>query len=290
MDLKHSLNDLSKKYGMDYFGIASIDRWDHAPVGHRPQDLLKNAKSVISMGIKITKAARYGNRLAYNGGFKMAIAIYMNFGFRMLNNLLDQAAYFIHRELLAKGFDALPIPATHPYPYITEVIFEQTSTTNLFSNRHAAVAAGIAEFGWNTLAVTEDVGPRVRWVSVITEAELQPNKLRKPNTICKMEDCPNSLICAKTCPLGALDIRESTELTIENSTFLYSKLDKQKCLWGICGLRKATLGRKDCHMPDVKRREDFYQALSEKDLMENFERLGDGSMCGRCIMECPIGE
>jgi epoxyqueuosine reductase QueG len=242
------------------------------------------------MGIKVRSGARYGNRLAYNG-FNMAIAIYMNFGFRILNNLLDQAAYFVHRELLEEGYQTLPMPAAHPYPFITDVIFDKTRSANLFSNRHAAVAAGIAEFGWNTLALTPDAGPRVRYVSVITEAELEPDALYEGEPICKKEKCPNPLICAKICPMGALDLKDGRELRIDDKkVYSYAKLDMTKCLWGICGLRRETLGKYDCDMPEEKDRNAFYKALSEKDLIENLERLGDGSMCGRCIMECPIGE
>lgn len=289
MNLKKSLNEIARNYGIDYFGVAPINRWDNAPEGHRPQDLLPTAKSAISMGIKIRKAAKHANQMAYRG-FNMAIAIYMNFGFRILNSLLDQAAYFVHRELLERHYDALPIPAAHPYPYIADVIFKKTRSANLFSNRHAAVTAGNAEFGWNTLALTEDAGPRVRWVTVITSAELEPDRLREPNTLCKAENCPAPLACAKVCPMKALSLKESVNLVIEGVRVSYSKLDMTKCLWGICGLRKATLGKYDCHMPEVKSLEDFYKALGEKDLMENLERLGDGSMCGRCIVECPIGE
>ena len=42
----------------------------------------------------------------------------------------------------------------------------------LFSHRHAAVLAGLGEFGLNNLLLTPQYGPRVRLDSVITTAEL----------------------------------------------------------------------------------------------------------------------
>ncbi|MDZ7760552.1 MAG: hypothetical protein U5L00_09885 [Desulfovermiculus sp.] len=289
MRLKQILKEIAFHNSMDYFGVAPIHRWNNAPEDSQPQYLLPNAKTVVVMGIKIRSGARYGNRLAYNGN-KMAISIYMNSGFRFLNNMLDQASYFIHRNLNDNGFLSLALPAAHPYPYFGEFIFEKTRSVNLFSNRHAAVCAGIAEFGWNTLALTPDAGPRVRYISVITEAELEPDELRRGTPLCNKEKCQDPLICARICPMNAISLKEGQELEIEDMTYTYAKLDRPKCLWGISGLRKATLGKKDCYMPEEKTLDAYYKALSEKDFMENFERLGDGSMCGRCIIECPVGE
>ena len=49
----------------------------------------------------------------------------------------------------------------------------------MFSNRHAAVRAGLGEFGLNNVVVTPEYGPRVRFNSVITQAELEPSPLLK---------------------------------------------------------------------------------------------------------------
>ena len=46
-----------------------------------------------------------------------------------------------------------------------------------FSNRHAAVAAGIGEFGWLSIVMTPDYGPRIRIVSVITRADIEPDPM-----------------------------------------------------------------------------------------------------------------
>ena len=184
----------------------------------------------------------------------------------------------------------MPLPAAHPYPYINEVIFEETKQVNLFSHRHAAVAAGIGEFGWNSLLITPDAGPRVRCVTVITEAEIEPDEMYKGEPICMKDKCPDPLKCAKICPMDAIDLEEGKELEIGGKSFSYAKVDFTKCIWGSLGLRRATLGKLDCYMPGQRNVDALYKALMEEDLLEKQERFGNANMCGRCIIHCPMGD
>ena len=66
-ELKEKLRKLSQKDDMDLFGIGSVDRWDGAPYGHRPEDVLQGAKSVIVMGVYIPEGCVRENINAYNG-------------------------------------------------------------------------------------------------------------------------------------------------------------------------------------------------------------------------------
>ncbi len=42
----------TKKSGIDLIGVASIERFDHAPQGHKPTDIMIEAKSVIVLVIR----------------------------------------------------------------------------------------------------------------------------------------------------------------------------------------------------------------------------------------------
>jgi hypothetical protein len=42
----------AKKLGIDLIGVASIERFDHAPHGHKPTDIMIEAKSVIVLVIR----------------------------------------------------------------------------------------------------------------------------------------------------------------------------------------------------------------------------------------------
>jgi epoxyqueuosine reductase QueG len=71
-----------------------------------------------------------------------------------------------------------------------------------FSQRHAAVLSGLAEFGLNNVAVTPQYGPRIRFNSVITEAPLEPNSLLKEK-VCLGEGCR---ICVGECIPEAISL------------------------------------------------------------------------------------
>jgi epoxyqueuosine reductase QueG len=68
-----------------------------------------------------------------------------------------------------RGYEALPLPAGGYKVGAQRYAF--------FSHRHAAMAAGLGEFGLNNLLLTPEYGPRVRLDSVITTAELAPDPL-----------------------------------------------------------------------------------------------------------------
>ena len=290
MDLKNALKELAKEKYVDYFGVAPVERMNNAPAGSQPQEILPEARSIISLGIKMRSGPTNANNRAYNG-HRMSVAIYMKYGMDFLNDVLDMAAYAVFRKLIDEGYSTLPLPAAHPYPYINQVIFGKNhECVNLFSNRHAAVAAGIGEFGWLSLVMTKDDGPRVRFASVLTEAELEPDPMYSGEQICKGDKCPNSLICAKICPMGAISLEKTRSLTIGGKNYSYGEVDFTKCVWGSLGLRKSTLGKVDCFMPEEKTPEALASAIMEQDPMERQDRFGNANMCGRCLIECPIGQ
>jgi len=74
---------------------------------------------------------------------------------------------------------ALPLPASG---------YRARDRYALFSHRHAAVLAGLGEFGLNNLFLTPDYGPRVRLISIITTAELEADPLCE-GPICLGEEC-----------------------------------------------------------------------------------------------------
>ena len=53
MDLKGQVKDYVSELGASTVGVASIDRFDGAPKGHRPEDLLPGANSVVVFGVKL---------------------------------------------------------------------------------------------------------------------------------------------------------------------------------------------------------------------------------------------
>ncbi|MBU1208466.1 MAG: hypothetical protein KKH04_16320 [Proteobacteria bacterium] len=49
--LTERLKRLAKASGVDLIGISPIERFEGAPKGHKPQDILPNAQSVVSIAL-----------------------------------------------------------------------------------------------------------------------------------------------------------------------------------------------------------------------------------------------
>ena len=56
MDITTSIKEYILSEGASLVGIAPVSRFEGAPVGHRPLDLLPTAKSVISFGIRLVQS------------------------------------------------------------------------------------------------------------------------------------------------------------------------------------------------------------------------------------------
>ncbi len=107
----------------------------------------------------------------------------------VINRELDRIALHLAISLQKKGYKALPIPAS----LRTDTI----RIYGLFSHKLAAYLAGMGWIGKSCLLVTPEHGPRVRWVTVLTNAPLLPT--RKP-----LESrCGECRECVENCPAQA---------------------------------------------------------------------------------------
>ncbi len=86
-------------------------------------------------------------------------------------------------------------------PRIHEAVNAKVLWENL-SYRHMAVEAGLGEIGVNNLLLTPEHGARVRFVSLLTDAELPVGTPREA-VLCQPERC--GYACVKACPAEALD-------------------------------------------------------------------------------------
>lgn len=165
--------------GADQVGIARSDSFTDAPSGHRPEDLLRGAKSVIVMAIRLLDAA-----------LENAPSREYSINYAVVNRELDRIAWKVGRSLQERGFRAVQIPASPP-SNLTEDMGD-------LSHRHAGDLAGLGVIGRNSLLISKRFGPRIRLVSVVTDAELnadEPVDLRL---------CHGCRACVKACPAGAI--------------------------------------------------------------------------------------
>ena len=174
MSLTVKVRKLARENEIDYVGIAPVDRFVHAPDGHKPWDLLPGAQSVISIGMRMSRGPQLTQRtaLANLAGRRLRHTTfsYRWFGYGMLNMyFMDRVAFLISKLLEEAGELAIPM--------VSSGVEDLKAVMAAFSNRHAAVAAGHGVIGWNGICITPDVGPRARFESVITTAKLDPDPM-----------------------------------------------------------------------------------------------------------------
>lgn len=279
MNLKEDLRALVTAENIDYFGVAPVERFRNAPSGHNPCDLLPKAKSVIVLGMRIPAGAIEANNLAY-GGLRHAIFSYVAFGYNKVNDNLDRVALQMVLHIEKKHrYKAYPIPAGGPR--------DEYLMMGAMSNRYAAVCAGLGVFGWSGFVLTAQDGPRVRWVSVVTEAKLEPDPLYEGATLCDRSTCD---ICVQACPVGALSHHEAVKVEIDEYEVEYSARNKPLCRCATTGLVKGTPGRLQADVPLHLNQVEEWLSFSKKDDPWQRMEFSRGNYCHRCLIECPVGQ
>ncbi len=279
MSIKEELKRFCYWMGIDYVGISSVDRLANLPKGHRPDELLPNAKSVVVMGIKLPKAVVAVHKRVFNGEApRYHFFSYSRFGYRKINEDLDTAALRLV-DYIEKKYEkiAYPIPSSEP--------MDEELQMAAMSNRYAAVCAGLGQMGWSGLVVTPKDGPRVRWISIVTQLELEADPLYAEQ-LCDPTKCQ---ICVKVCPVGALSSDEKINVQIGDYKTTYSKRNKPLCRCATNGLVKGTPGRLQADIPEKMETMDDWYAFTKKDDPWQRMEFNHGNYCQRCMIECPIG-
>jgi len=293
MDLKEQIKQLARENGIDFVGVAPVSRFVNAPEGRKPGDFLPGAESVISMGVRVSAGPQLTQRLALANKRKRHIAFsYRWFGYGVINMyFLDRASFLVSKLLDENGEIGVPIVASG--------VEDLRTGFAAFSNRHAAVAAGLAEFAWNGLAITPEAGVRARFVSVITTAQLDPDPMYSGPRLCDPKKCAEELgdgvpVCAKLCPLNAFDLENTVEVDYGERKYTYALMDRQKCGKAAGqGMHPKALGP-DYMGAYIPEKVDYEAWLRFKEKMPPEYWLetvtyGRGNFCGVCFLRCPVG-
>jgi epoxyqueuosine reductase len=272
--LTEALKELAlDRLDIDLVGVAPIARLEGAPEGRRPTDYLPKAKSVLVCAIKIPDAA-----VDVAGHYEepgKTLGPYMWYGYVIANWNLSSAASRLVKFLESKGFKGLPFPPTG-------LLYKYGNVAD-FSHRHAAVAAGLGEFGFSGLLLTPQFGPRQRVVSIITDAPLNASPMYDGPKLCQPKGCGHA--CIKACPTTAMTGKVS--LTIGDRTFEHAKLNGVKCKWLYPekGFRRTKVP-----MPPDPTDEDWQEALRSTKPHRYDVALNQFTFvphCGACIFSCP---
>ena len=214
----HALGEL----GADLVGIADVGRFRNAPERMSPQGIMPDARSVVVM------ALHHPDGCVEMGGREHPQEIGPYRVQYWMNSVLDEISYRMALFLERSGFRAVPIASSNIWRYKGYRDMTENFAPDL-SHMHAAVAAGLAEFGYSGLAITPEDGARQRYVTVVTDAVLAPSPLLEPGTVC--DGCD---LCVTHCMSGALskEIDGENVVEIEGNRYTYARKNLWRCAWG----------------------------------------------------------
>ncbi|MHC5034308.1 MAG: hypothetical protein ACYTFZ_04670 [Planctomycetota bacterium] len=140
------------------------------------------------------------------------------------DRMLEFIGQIVGQYLAGEGYDAMIFPTSGLHPHVEDLtdmeIWEGPArgpakqyspfryTFGPFSHRHAATRAGLGEFGYNNLVLTREFGPRQRFNSIITDADLVPDPV-VTDPICLRDGCK---LCLKACIMDCLTLRDDPDI------------------------------------------------------------------------------
>ena len=221
MRLTEQLKTKARELGADLVGIAPVERFAGAPLRMSPQGLLPGAKSVVVCGIHhLDAAVELGGVPTPND-----CGPYDTQG--TMNSKLDDISFRLARLLEERRHRALPIAVTNIWRYRPYKDLDVSFAPDL-AHRYAAAAAGLGQIGWSGLLLTPEFGPRNRFVSVITDAALEPSPMYEGDDL-----CDRCMQCVETCPTDAFrkEVRRINEIEIGGKVFKFPETNKWRCAW-----------------------------------------------------------
>ncbi len=292
-DLRDAIARQLLSWGADLVGFASIDRFADAPEGCRPTDYMPECRTVISLGMHLFEGM--ADVWGEYGQAGRTLTPYIFYGYGLPNMEGAGIASRMARLLEREGFKSLCFLPTWPtslYKYMDE-----TETTNKmrseFSQRHAAVAAGLGELGWNGLVLTPEFGSMQRFNAILTSAEVEPSPLYAGPPLCRSEECRH--LCVRVCPADAFSMETGQECRIGSKTVRYSTHDAIRCLYAVQGLVQGSGGRSDVKIPEGPgKMTEFATAVANGFVSPHDKAMKDvspgvvcGNFCGKCLHKCP---
>ena len=275
--------------GCDVVGFAPVGRFAQGPRGFRPQDYMKNASGVISMGMRIPNGVCdvWGEHTTSG----KSIGPYLFYGYGLINLELSRVALRMTNGLEDPDNSCRVFPPTWSIALYRSMGSKDGEFSADLSQRHAAVAAGNAEFGWSGLALNPLFGARMRWNAIITDAPLEPSPMYEGPPVCQPDRCGH--LCVKVCPAKALPLETAKSGEIGGKAFKYASIDVVRCSYGVGGLVKGSGSYGGVEIPEGPgdpghlERAKREQHPADKMMREPSPGIIAGNHCGRCLHQCP---
>ncbi|MFA4877151.1 MAG: 4Fe-4S double cluster binding domain-containing protein [Methanoregula sp.] len=239
-DIDKGIHALARTLDTDYFGVADLAPARDFICAQGGERAGRYPRGVV-LGIVLQDSLV---DLLPDGDAAGAI-LYKHNSYDVVNLALDQIALRVANTLRRAGFDAFPVPASKRT--------NDEHISGIFSQKLGAHLAGLGWIGKSCLLVTPDHGPRVRWVTILTDAPLCP-------TGSPMEPrCGECTACVDICPVQAFSGRPFSPDEPREARFdaaacdrYFKEMEREKsvavcglCLWVCPHGRKKGKGKKD---------------------------------------------
>ena len=279
MDIKALIKEAAIKNGMDLCGVASIDRFDGGPENRHPSKTLPGCKSVIVVGVRLLDGVVQANFRSFEDGRDDLKGLWGTYGYAMLPNLALTYACYAVAQVIERNLGEVATPlSTGPMTNGLQI-----------SIRHSAVAAGLGEFGWLSIVLTPQFGPRNRFGVILTTAEIEPDPMYSGPPLCDPTVCKICTDCCPTKAIGEYGSDDCHSCSFGDKTYTYAKINFSRCQIVTEGLRKEYGGREDWLTVDDPTPKDIDEARARMPVSTAGLQHTETWHCGRCQSYCPVG-
>jgi epoxyqueuosine reductase len=234
---------LAKSLGADIVGIASMDRFEGAPLQMDPRQIMPQAKSMIVMGFRVMRGSLRGIE---EGTF---FSNYSAMGYGGLTYLyIPMTVINLCKIIEDEGYEAIPIGHQSDWRAIDikgnlikdfsrPVEEGKPSPDIMIQLRIAAYLAGLGEIGYSKMFLSPEFGPRQRIGVVLTELELEPDPIYSGEKLCN-----RCMACVRECPAKAISGVKTVKVTLAGHEVEWGELDCDACAIGLAGGEKCPEG------------------------------------------------
>jgi epoxyqueuosine reductase QueG len=222
--LDDRIESLAGTWGADLFGVADLSLARDAILAQGGPAIAEYQRAV-SIGIALFHTIV--NQLPRRAEPAVAVG-YRHHCYDVINRRLDLVASRLGSVLQGDGYRALPVPASQTV--------DDERICGVFSHKLGAHLAGLGWIGKSCLLVTPEMGPRVRWATVLTDAPLKVTG--EPME----ERCGTCVECVEICPVKAFTGQPFREDESREARYDASKCDRYFAEMGerhelaVCGL------------------------------------------------------
>lgn len=218
-DLKKAIREKAQMLGANLVHSCAVEKWAEIPLQDPefwPQNIWPWVKNVIVLGIPLpVPMVSTTPSMVYQELYNTS------------NRVLDDIAYHLTNHLSELGYKALFFPRDGYYNL--DVLLDKPQAA--FSHVLAGYYAGLGTIGDSHNLLTKEFGPRVRLVSILTDAPLPPDEMLTENL------CRHCKKCRGTVPHSAFMENNHSPYNMNKTACIeYHLLLKKEHHWpcGVC--------------------------------------------------------